>query len=132
MGFIDFLSDVADTVCEKASEGFDYVCENPVKSLLVVAIGVTTGGAALTAAGPIAAMVGATGALGAASTGTAIGTLKGAALVSASLAKIGGGALAVGGGGMATGATVVGGVGAATGLAAGAGAVKVADVLTEA
>jgi len=49
-------------------------------------------------------------ALGTASTGTAIGTLSGAAATNATLAWLGGGALAAGGGGMALGTIVLGGL----------------------
>ncbi len=48
--------------------------------------------------------------VGTASTGTAIGTLSGAAATNATLAWFGGGALAAGGGGMVLGSLVVGGV----------------------
>lgn len=48
--------------------------------------------------------------LGIASTGTAISTLSGAAATNATLAWLGGGALAVGGGGMALGTAVLGGL----------------------
>ena len=58
-------------------------------------------------AAPVAASwLGATGILGAASTGTAISSLHGAALTNAVLAKLGGGALAAGGFGMAGGTAV--------------------------
>ncbi len=50
------------------------------------------------------------GTLGSASTGTAIATLSGAAATNATLAWLGGGALAAGGGGMVVGALVLGGV----------------------
>lgn len=50
------------------------------------------------------------GTLGSASTGTAIATLSGAAATNATLAWLGGGALAAGGGGMVVGAVVLGGV----------------------
>lgn len=50
------------------------------------------------------------GALGVASTGTAISTLSGAAATNATLAWLGGGALAAGGGGMALGSLVLGGL----------------------
>jgi hypothetical protein len=50
------------------------------------------------------------GTLGSASTGTAIASLSGAAATNATLAWLGGGALAAGGGGMATGAVVLGGI----------------------
>lgn len=49
-------------------------------------------------------------ALGTASTGTAIGTLSGAAATNATLAWLGGGSLAANGGGMALGSTVLGGL----------------------
>lgn len=57
--------------------------------------------AALLAAGPLAGL--AAPFLGAASTGTPIATLHGAALWNAALAKLGGGTLASGGGGVALG-----------------------------
>ncbi|ABY36512.1 MAG TPA: hypothetical protein DEF43_17745 [Chloroflexus aurantiacus] len=50
------------------------------------------------------------GTLGVASTGTAISTLSGAAATNATLAWLGGGALAAGGGGMALGTAVLGGL----------------------
>lgn len=60
-----------------------------------------------------AGVYGAVGALGAASTGTAISALSGAAASNATLAWLGGGAIAAGGGGMALGALVLGGLVAA-------------------
>lgn len=57
--------------------------------------------------GPTAAMGVAT-TFGVASTGTAISTLSGAATTKAALAWLGGGALAVGGGGMSAGSTLLG------------------------
>jgi hypothetical protein len=77
---------------------------------------ITTGGAVALAkgAGTAAATSGATMALGlggaAASTGTAIGSLSGAAATNATLAWFGGGSLATGGAGMAGGAVVLGGL----------------------
>lgn len=56
-------------------------------------------------------------ALGAASTGTSIATLSGAAAYNATMAAIGGGSLAAGGFGMAGGAAILGGVVAAPVLA---------------
>ena len=50
------------------------------------------------------------GVLGSASTGTAILSLSGAAATNATLAGLGGGSLAVGGGGMALGSIVLGGL----------------------
>ena len=64
-------------------------------------IGIGVGGAVI-AMGPTAAMGVAT-TFGVASTGTAIASLSGAAATNAALAWLGGGALVVGGGGMATG-----------------------------
>lgn len=76
--------------------------------------------ASIGAAPAVAARLGIMGVLGTASTGTAISTLSGAALESASLAAIGGGALTAGGAGMAGGVAAVtavgGGLAAATGM----------------
>ena len=71
------------------------------------------GAGALTAFGAY----GATMAFGAASTGTAIASLSGAAATNATLAFLGGGALAAGGGGMALGSVVLGGAVAGPALA---------------
>ena len=57
-----------------------------------------------------AGVYGLVGTLGTASTGTAIGTLSGAAAKSATLAWLGGGSLAVGGGGAAAGSMILGGI----------------------
>lgn len=70
--------------------------------------GVTS--ASLTGVSTAAAAYGLVGLLGTASTGTAIATLSGAAATNATLAWLGGGALAVGGGGMALGTLVLGGL----------------------
>lgn len=83
-------------------------------------------GAGVAAFGPTAAMAVAT-TFGTASTGTAIGSLSGAAATNAALAWLGGGAISVGGGGMAAGNTflaLAGPVGWAIGAATlvGAGA----------
>lgn len=53
-------------------------------------------------------------AFGAASTGTAISSLSGAAATNATLAWLGGGSLAAGGGGMAAGTAVLGTITATT------------------
>ncbi|MDD3307341.1 MAG: hypothetical protein PHO29_09645 [Acetobacterium sp.] len=69
------------------------------------------GGAAVGTAGGFAAAGATTSAvmaLGTATTGTAISTLSGVAATNATLAAIGGGAIAAGGGGMALGATILG------------------------
>lgn len=63
---------------------------------------------------------GAVGMLGTASTGTAIGTLGGAAATNATLAWLGGGSLAAGGLGVAGGTAVLGGLVAAPALLVGA------------
>lgn len=60
---------------------------------------------------------GAVGTFAAASTGTAIASLGGAAATNATLAWLGGGALAAGGGGMAVGTAVLGGIVAGPALA---------------
>lgn len=72
-----------------------------VKAIGGGAVG-TSAGIAIVALGPTAAMGVAT-TFGVASTGTAISALSGAAATNAALAWIGGGALAVGGGGIAAG-----------------------------
>ncbi|WP_432492584.1 hypothetical protein [Kineococcus auxinigenes] len=64
------------------------------------------------------------GAFAAASTGTAISTLSGAAATSATLAWLGGGSLAAGGGGVAAGTVVLGGLVAAPVLLATVGVVS--------
>ena len=90
------------------------------KSILVaLAVGGGAGAVVVPVAGVLAAKLGAMGLLGAASTGTAIQSLSGAALAKASLAYLGGGALAAGGGGMAVGTGVVGAAGAVLGTARG-------------
>ena len=81
---------------------------------------VIAGTGAWIAAPQIAAALGTTGILGSASTGTAISTLSGAALESASLAALGGGAASVGGLGMAGGVAFLGATGAALGAGKGA------------
>lgn len=104
--------------------GFEFLSENPGTSLLTVGATVASAGLGLAAAPAIASMAGSAGLLGAASTQTAISTLSGAALKNASLAAIGGGALAAGGGGMAAGTAVIGAASAATGAASSAVAAK--------
>ena len=72
----------------------------------------TAGGITALGSGALAgaAAYGGVGMLATASTGTAIGTLSGAAATNATLAWLGGGSLAAGGGGMAAGAIVLGGI----------------------
>jgi len=69
--------------------------------------GATAAGAAFAAS---QGTIGLVGLFGAASTGTAISSLSGAAAWNATLAALGGGSLAAGGGGMALGAAVLGGI----------------------
>lgn len=71
------------------------------KSALSAGAGVVTGAAIVSVAPTVAMWVATT--FGTASTGTAISALSGAAATNAALAWLGGGALAVGGGGMAAG-----------------------------
>lgn len=89
-----------------------------------MALAGTTAGAAVATLGAPTAMALAT-TFGTAATGTAISTLTGAAATNAALAWLGGGALAVGGGGMATGATILAMAGP-IGLAIGGATVGVA------
>lgn len=80
------------------------------------------GGAGLGAAGGFAAAGATTAAvmaLGSASTGTAIASLSGVAATNATLAALGGGAIAAGGGGMALGASVLGATTLGAGLLVG-------------
>ncbi|VAY86331.1 hypothetical protein MNB_ARC-1_1284 [hydrothermal vent metagenome] len=67
-------------------------------------------GGAIAGAGIAGATYATVAAFGAASTGTVISSLSGAAATNATLAWLGGGALAAGGGGMALGAIVLGGI----------------------
>jgi hypothetical protein len=70
-------------------------------------------------AGASAGTTGLVGLLGTASTGTAISGLSGAAATNATLAWLGGGSLAAGGGGMALGTVVLGGITVAPALLVG-------------
>jgi len=77
------------------------------------------GGAAMGSAGGFAAAGGTTAAvmaLGSASTGAAISGLSGVAATNATLAALGGGSLAAGGGGMALGSAILGGATLGVGL----------------
>lgn len=80
------------------------------------------GGAAVGTAGGFAAAGATTSAvmaLGTASTGTAIASLSGVAATNATLAALGGGAIAAGGGGMALGTTILGAATLGVGLLVG-------------
>lgn len=83
------------------------------------AVGAMAGGLT-SGVGAGAAAYAAVGAFAAASTGTPIAALSGAAATNATLAFLGGGALAAGGGGVAAGTMVLGGLVAAPVLLAGA------------
>ena len=74
----------------------------------------STGVATIALCGVPAATTSAVMAFGAASTGTAISSLSGAAATNATLAWLGGGSLAAGGGGMAAGSAVLGAITATT------------------
>lgn len=86
-----------------------------------VLVGGLSGAAAGTAGGFAAAgaTTAAVMALGTASTGTAIASLSGVAATNATLAALGGGAIAAGGGGMALGSLVLGGATLGVGLLVG-------------
>jgi predicted nuclease with TOPRIM domain len=74
------------------------------KAVISITGGITAGVGTATGAWALASTI------GFASTGTYIGGLSGVAATNATLAWLGGGSLAAGGGGMATGATVLGGL----------------------
>ncbi|TKE90018.1 hypothetical protein FCV44_20845 [Vibrio kanaloae] len=92
-----------------------------MKSSVLAIKGVLSGGITALGSGGLAGLAayGGVGVLGTASTGTAIGTLSGAAATNATLAWLGGGSLAAGGYGMAGGMMVLGGVVAGPVLAVG-------------
>ncbi|NER35748.1 MAG: hypothetical protein F6J93_17450 [Oscillatoria sp. SIO1A7] len=92
-----------------------------MKDLSLKAGEVIVGGAGAAGAGALAGMASYGGAMmfGTASTGTAIGSLTGAAATNATLAWFGGGSLAAGGLGMAGGMAVLGGIVAGPVLAVG-------------
>ena len=86
-------------------------------TLLATSLASGTAGGAVAGAAVAFGAYGAAGALATASTGTAIATLSGAAATNATLAFFGGGALAVGGLGIAGGTMVLGGLVAGPALA---------------
>lgn len=115
--FVDVVSELqnAPTFSEIDTAGFELppfdaeelrdvsVCAKATLGGLVGAAAGTAGGIA--AAGATTTLI---GALGTASTGTAIASLNGVAATNAILAWLGGGSLAAGGGGMALGTAVLG------------------------
>lgn len=118
-GIFDLVGEGIDCVMDGVIAVGEFAEEHPVATSLAVNLA-TSGMAAWSNAGTIATVLGGTGVLGnTATTGVAISSLSGAAATNASLAALGGGALSVGGGGMALGTAVVAGTGAAVGSAAG-------------
>ncbi len=109
---VDFTHD-GDFGNLKAKDFKDHVLNEMRESVNFITssgLGATGGsvGGALAAYGAYSSVM----ALGTASTGTAIGTLSGAAATNATLAWLGGGSIAAGGGGMALGTAVLTGVAA--------------------
>lgn len=118
-GIFDLVGEGIDCVMDGVIAVGEFAEEHPVATSLAVNVA-TSGMAAWSNAGTIATVLGGTGVLGnTATTGVAISSLSGAAATNASLAALGGGALSVGGGGMALGTAVVAGTGAAVGSAVG-------------
>lgn len=118
-GIFDLVGEGIDCVMDGVIAVGEFAEEHPVATSLAVNVA-TSGMAAWSNAGTIATVLGGTGVLGnTATTGVAISSLSGAAATNASLAALGGGALSVGGGGMALGTALVAGTGAAVGSAAG-------------
>lgn len=119
MEFVTEFSKIKNINLSEVKENMDLknlnFNENSLKEMKVIGIGATSvlsGIGSGAAAGTLLAWgsYGAVSALGAASTGTAISGLAGAAATNATLAWLGGGSLAVGGGGMALGTAVLGGL----------------------
>ncbi len=128
-GIFDLVGEGIDCVMDGVIAVGEFAEEHPVATSLAVNVA-TSGMAAWSNAGTIATVLGGTGVLGnTATTGVAISSLSGAAATNASLsgaaatnaslAALGGGALSVGGGGMALGTAVVAGTGAAVNGAVG-------------
>lgn len=118
-GIFDLVGEGIDCVMDGVIAVGEFAEEHPVATSLAVNVA-TSGMAAWSNVGTIATVLGGTGVLGnTATTGVAISSLSGAAATNASLAALGGGALSVGGGGMALGTAFVAGTGAAVGSAAG-------------
>lgn len=117
--FVDIFSKIKDVELEK-SQGLEElsklnITEETLKEMKKTALGATdvigsgiagVGAGALLGWGTYGGIM----ALGTASTGAAIGGLSGAAATNATLAWLGGGAIAAGGGGMALGTMVLGGI----------------------
>lgn len=114
---VDLTVDIRDDV----APSLDAADVMAAGNLSITALDTIGGIAGAGAAGAIAsgATTAAVAAFASASTGTAIGSLGGAAATNATLAWLGGGTLASGGGGMALGATMASGIAAAPALLVG-------------
>ncbi|MGL6098759.1 MAG: hypothetical protein ACRC0G_03930 [Fusobacteriaceae bacterium] len=117
--FVSEFSKIKNINLSEVKQNMDLVNlnfnENSLKEMKSISVGATsvlTGIGSGAAAGALLAWgsYGAVSALGAASTGTAIAGLSGVAATNATLAWLGGGSLAAGGGGMALGTAVLGGL----------------------
>jgi hypothetical protein len=115
--FIDFLKSIGqkgslDKRFLEGLEGFSIEQIEEYEAAALEAEQFATGGVQATVAATAAGQgtVGLIGLFGTASTGTAISGLSGAAAWNATLAWLGGGSLAAGGGGMALGTVVLGGI----------------------
>ncbi len=114
---VDFRSSEGLDELSKLNLNSEFIAE--LQEMQSVASTIASGIASGTAVGAITAFgaYGATMTLATASTGTAISALSGAAATNATLAWLGGGAIAAGGGGIAVGTAVLGGLVAAPALA---------------
>lgn len=112
----DKISDLKWATERKTYDAVNYIIENPKKCAAIAATGIISGGVAYANAPAIAVAIAKTGALGkTATTGAVISKLTGTPLINASLAKIGGGAISVGGKGIIGGKVVIATTGATTG-----------------
>ena len=104
----DKASDLTRSAEKKVYKSIDYVIENPAKSAVIATTTVISASVAYVNAPAIAVAIAKTGALGkTATTGAVISKLTGAPLSRASLAKIGGGAISIGGKGVIGGKVVI-------------------------
>ena len=102
------IQDAAWSAEKKVYKSIDYVIENPAKSAVIATTTVISASVAYVNAPAIAVAIAKTGALGkTATTGAVISKLTGAPLARASLAKIGGGAISIGGKGVICGKVVI-------------------------
>ncbi len=114
VAFIESIGRKASESEKRILEGMDFSVQQ-LKEYKAAAIGaekyfMAGAKSAGAAAAGYGGAVGVATSIGAASTGTAISSLSGAAATNAMLAWFGGGAIAAGGGGMAVGAVVLGGI----------------------